>query len=248
MVASSMSKMRTAIVITAIIIIIATLAERTMINDRPRMGPETGMPTLQLTVAPTDTPTKPTVPVTPVENPTFTPTSTATDTPTPTQTPTIIPSVTAILLPAKTPTETPSPTTTSTITLGPITPIPPYPPLPALNICSQEYQNITEPKDLTVVESGRRWLTVKGIANWPGDFGEYQIAIYRPNGTRQPIYQLNQPVINGILWEWNFESTTLSYGEGWYMIRLLIVKTDGNFIDIGQHDGCHIRVYLPPPS
>ncbi len=220
-------------------------------QDLSKKNPVMMTPTLTSTLTPTHTP-HPKISVVPVDDNTLTPTPTETYTPTPTETstPTITSTGTPTLTatPSATSTPTSTPTETVTPTAVPVTAFPEYPPLPTLNKCSNDYQNILEPKDLSVVSNGKEWLIVKGVADWPNDFGEYQIAIYHPDGTRQSIYQLNQPIKDGILWQWNFENATLSFGEGWYIIRLLVVQKDGNFIEIGQHDGCHVRVYLPPPS
>ncbi len=158
------------------------------------------------------------------------------------QTPTPIPTNTSI----PTVTNTPIPTVTNMPIPIASTPLG-KPTMPYLNKCSTDYQNITAPLDGQVFAYGREWLTIEGTANW-STFEKYQIDLYTPSGAFHDFDTKTMPVVDGELLQWNFENITAAYGEGWYIIRLLVIQNDDNHIAIGEHDGCHIRVYLPAPS
>ena len=210
--------------------------------------------------APTSTPAPPTeTPATgptPIDPPmpsatyTSTPTPTPTDTPQPTSTPTLTPTPTATSTdtPTATPTPTPSVTPSATVPARPIAvPLPTMPLLPP-NTCVDGVQQIRLPQDGLVIEAGRESLEILGAAAYP-DSGQYQIDRTLPNMLYHDKAHSLTPVPDGELYRWNFEQETGTWGAGWYIVRLLVIDSVGNFAAIGpdgNNYGCHIRVYLPP--
>ncbi len=85
---------------------------------------------------------------------------------------------------------------------------------------------IDEPKANATV---RGVVKIVGTASVPG-FARYQIYIKRPTGADfEWKFERQQPVVNGVLWEWN--TNPRDYPDGIYVLRLRAVKTDGNYED-----------------
>jgi hypothetical protein len=83
---------------------------------------------------------------------------------------------------------------------------------------------IDEPRrDSTV----RGTVKIMGTASLP-DFQYYKFELQRPNSDKwEWKFELRQAVVNGQLWEWNTKSG--GYPDGNYVLRLSVVRANGNF-------------------
>lgn len=77
----------------------------------------------------------------------------------------------------------------------------------------------------------------------------YTIRVLLPGGNYREIDSLSDNTAgHKLLYYWDFENLTREYGEGWYILRLLVIYA-GNHIPLGHdNQGCYVRVYLPPPN
>jgi hypothetical protein len=81
-------------------------------------------------------------------------------------------------------------------------------------------------------------------------FAKYQMYIQRPGATAfEWKFERNQPVVNGLLWEWN--TNPRDYPDGSYVIRMWVVKTDGNYDEVTvavRVDNSSTPTPLPSPT
>jgi hypothetical protein len=78
--------------------------------------------------------------------------------------------------------------------------------------------------------SVRGVVRVTGSAALP-NFAKYQMYIQRPGSNAfEWKFERNQPVVNGVLWEWN--TNPADYPDGNYVIRMWVVKSDGNYDEV----------------
>jgi hypothetical protein len=69
-----------------------------------------------------------------------------------------------------------------------------------------------------------------GTASLPA-FSKYQMYIQRPGSSAfEWKFERNTPVVNGLLWEWN--TNPRDYPDGNYVIRMWVVKADGNYDEV----------------
>ena len=86
---------------------------------------------------------------------------------------------------------------------------------------------IDEPRAGAVV---RGTVKINGTASL-STFAKYQMYIQRPGSTAfEWKFERNTPVVNGLLWEWN--TNPRDYPDGNYVIRMWVVKTDGNYDEV----------------
>jgi hypothetical protein len=86
---------------------------------------------------------------------------------------------------------------------------------------------IDEPRAQSSV---RGIVKVMGTASTP-DFKMYQMYIQRPGSTAfEWKFERNTPVVNGSLWEWS--TNQRDYPDGSYVIRMWVVKLDGNYDEV----------------
>lgn len=86
---------------------------------------------------------------------------------------------------------------------------------------------IDEPRANSVV---RGVVKIVGTASIPS-FAKYQIYVQRPGSTAfEWKFERTQPVVNGLLWEWN--TNPRDYPDGAYVLRLWVVKADGNYDEV----------------
>jgi len=164
--------------------------------------------------------------------------------------PTSIPMTTSF--PMSTQTFTPTPTLTSSPTPTPIL-LTGIPPLPSDYWCDPQLQNITDPLDESSVVTGKI-LPILGTAFLPDDeFSKLELSIQSPGGfeyktiavNTEPIPNKKNPssfVLGG--WDLRDQATKGWPIPGWYIIRLRVIKTDGNWLPQGS---CYIRVRLIRP-
>ena len=78
--------------------------------------------------------------------------------------------------------------------------------------------------------SVRGVVRVTGTAALP-NFAKYQMYIQRPGSNAfEWKFERNQPVVNGVLWEWN--TNPADYPDGNYVLRMWVVKSDGNYDEV----------------
>lgn len=78
--------------------------------------------------------------------------------------------------------------------------------------------------------SVRGVVRIMGSASLPS-FSKYQIYLQRPGSNAfEWKFERNQPVVNGLLWEWN--TNPRDYPDGNYVIRMWVVKADGNYDEV----------------
>jgi hypothetical protein len=86
---------------------------------------------------------------------------------------------------------------------------------------------IDEPRASSVV---RGTVKIMGTASLP-TFAKYQMYIQRPGSNAfEWKFERNQAVVNGLLWEWN--TNPRDYPDGNYVIRMWVVKADGNYDEV----------------
>lgn len=249
-----LDNVRGLLVAAAVVIVLGILVSVGLASGRLPRQERTPTPTPagDLTPRPTETPASNPTPIDgsmPSPTYTLTPTPTTTGTPQPTETATATPTATST--PTSTPTATATPTPTPSATPSATAPAQltavPWPTMPP-NTCVDGVQQIRSPRDGTIIEVGRESLRIEGSAAYP-DFGQYQIDLTLPNMAFHDKAHSLTPVPDGQLYRWDFEQETGTWGAGWYIVRLLVVNSVGNFAAIGpdgNNNGCHIRVYLPP--
>ncbi len=73
----------------------------------------------------------------------------------------------------------------------------------------------------------RGTVKIMGTASLP-NFAKYQIYVKRPGSeVFEWKFERAQQVVNGLLWEWN--TNPRDYPDGAYVLRMWVVKTDGNY-------------------
>ena len=73
-------------------------------------------------------------------------------------------------------------------------------------------------------------VRVTGTAS-VGNFAKYQMYIQRPGSNAfEWKFERNTPVVNGLLWEWS--TNPRDYPDGNYVIRMWVVKADGNYDEV----------------
>lgn len=86
---------------------------------------------------------------------------------------------------------------------------------------------IDEPRSNASV---RGVVKIMGTASL-GNFQKYQMYIKRPGSQAfEWKFERAQAVVNGLLWEWN--TNPRDYPDGDYVIRLWVVKSDGNYDEV----------------
>lgn len=86
---------------------------------------------------------------------------------------------------------------------------------------------IDEPRANATV---RGTVKIMGTASLPS-FAKYQMYIQRPGSNAfEWKFERNQPVVNGLLWEWN--TNPRDYPDGNYVLRMWVVKGDGNYDEV----------------
>ncbi len=86
---------------------------------------------------------------------------------------------------------------------------------------------IDEPRASAVV---RGTVKIMGTASLPS-FAMYQMYIQRPGSPAfEWKFERKQPVVNGLLWEWN--TNPRDYPDGNYVLRMWVVKGDGNYDEV----------------
>jgi hypothetical protein len=86
---------------------------------------------------------------------------------------------------------------------------------------------IDEPRAGSTV---RGTVKIMGTASLPS-FAKYQMYIQRPGSQAfEWKFERAQAVVNGLLWEWN--TNPRDYPDGNYVIRMWVVKGDGNYDEV----------------
>lgn len=86
---------------------------------------------------------------------------------------------------------------------------------------------IDEPRASAVV---RGTVKIMGTASLPS-FAKYQMYIQRPGSNAfEWKFERNTAVVNGLLWEWN--TNPRDYPDGNYVLRMWVVKGDGNYDEV----------------
>jgi len=86
---------------------------------------------------------------------------------------------------------------------------------------------IDEPRANATV---RGTVKITGTAN-VASFAKYQMYIQRPGSSAfEWKFERNQAVVNGLLWEWN--TNPRDYPDGIYVLRMWVVKGDGNYDEV----------------
>ena len=86
---------------------------------------------------------------------------------------------------------------------------------------------IDEPRANAVV---RGTVKITGTASLPS-FAKYQMYIQRPGSQAfEWKFERAQAVVNGLLWEWN--TNPRDYPDGNYVLRMWVVKADGNYDEV----------------
>lgn len=86
------------------------------------------------------------------------------------------------------------------------------------------------------IDEPRANATVRGVVKIMGtaslgNFQKYQMYIKRPGSQAfEWKFERAQAVVNGLLWEWN--TNPRDYPDGDYVIRLWVVKADGNYDEV----------------
>lgn len=96
---------------------------------------------------------------------------------------------------------------------------------------------------MSVPVEGPLMITISGTAFLYGGFEKYDLH-YRP-----PKYEVEfshivsgtEPVQDGSLAEWDARAAFDSHGPGWYLLRLRVVDTTGNWPELGP---CYAWVHL----
>ena len=86
------------------------------------------------------------------------------------------------------------------------------------------------------IDEPRASASVRGVVRVVGsaalpNFKMYQMYVQRPGSNAfEWKFERNTPVVNGLLWEWN--TNPRDYPDGNYVLRMWVVKQDGNYDEV----------------